>query len=52
LDLSSSTVAAAARIHRQRLTNPTKTAAQYLEVLERQSLNAFVEALRAFSAVL
>ena len=52
LDLSAGTVIAAARAHRRRLTNPPKTAVQYLEVLERQALNQFVAGLRAFSALL
>ena len=52
LDLSTGTVCAAARAHRQRLKNPPKTVEQYFETLERQALAGFVAGLRPFARLL
>ena len=46
LDLAPDTVVAAAQNHRQSLTNPHKTVAEYLETLERQGLARTASALR------
>lgn len=46
LDLALGAVVAAAQNHRQSLKNPPKTAAEYLETLERQGLTQTVSVLR------
>ena len=48
LDLAPSAVVAAAQTHRKSLKNPPKTAAEYLETLERQGLTQTVSALREY----
>lgn len=45
-DLSPDEVLAAARHHRESLTRPRKTVAEYLEMLQRQGLTETVAALR------
>ena len=46
LGLALGAVVAAAQDHRQSLTNPAKTVAEYLETLERQGLTRTVSVLR------
>jgi hypothetical protein len=48
LDLATGAVVAAAQNHRQSLKNPAKTAAEYLETLERQGLTQTVSVLRDY----
>jgi len=48
LDLAPGAVVAAVQNHRQSLTNPQKTVAEYLETLERQGLTQTVSVLREY----
>jgi predicted nucleic acid-binding protein len=52
IDLDTAAVLVAAQRHRATLRNPPKTAAEYLETLERQSLPKTVAALRGFAGLL
>ncbi len=52
IDLGMATVLEAVRRHRASLRNPPKTPLEYLETLERQSLQRTVAALRGFAAML
>lgn len=51
IDLGLAAVLEAVRRHRATLRNPPKTAAEYLETLERQSLPKTVAALRGFAGL-
>jgi len=48
VDLSPSLVMAAAQRHRESLKSPPKTVAEYLEMLERESLAETVAVLRDY----